>query len=124
MTGNKVKTYMNENPLSRMLIQIIVVPIIFSVVAYAGFKAVTEAHMTKDRVHVTEEQSQQISTIPTIATDIDRIEVELKEQVITDGKLSNRITAVEQGFKSIQITQSKQDIKLDRIVTLLLESKP
>lgn len=124
MGNGKVKTYMNENPISRMVLQIVAVPLIISFVAYVGFRVLTEAHIANLPVHVSEVQSQQIFTIPALVKDIDKIENEIKAQVIANGILSNRVTAVEEGFKSIQLTQSKQDLKLDQIVTILLESKP
>lgn len=120
----KMKERFNNNPVLHTILMIIFIPLISTVFAYAGFKMLVENHMEDKSEHVIEEQSHLIATIPAITQDIASIETDLKEQVTKIGKISNRITAVEEGFKAIQITQTKQDTKLDQIVSILLNSSP
>jgi len=121
---NTVKNILNDSPITRMVLTVIIMPLVFSVVAYGSFKVITENHMDDEIRHVTELQSQQISTIPKMAKDISNIELDLLNQKADHAKLSTRIAVVEQGVLAIQSIQEKQDDKLDQIVTLLLEKKP
>lgn len=120
----KMRTVLNDSPIGRTILIVVLVPLLSAVIVYAGFKKLVENHMEDESEHVIEEQSHLIATIPAITQDIASIETDLKEQVTKIGKISNRITAVEEGFRAIQITQTKQDTKLDQIVTILLENKP
>lgn len=117
--GRKVINLLNNNPIARLFIQILLMPIIFGLIAFIGFQNMTDAHMIDKVKHLDELETISLASIPVIQKNIlildDRIDMISVDAAQDDVRLSH----LEQSIIKLERIHETQNNEFEKMFSIL-----
>ncbi len=110
---------LSHNPIARLFIQILLMPIIFGLIAFIGFQNLTDAHMVDKVKHLDEYESISLASIPVIRNDVLTLDTRLDVLGVSVAEDDVKISHLEQSIIKLERIHETQNVMFEKMFDIL-----